>query len=974
MRQAIRAIRTAASVGLLALPGKDAVAQYIFFGWKIAEMQPNIANGGRANTISVNPGNNNQILVAAETGGLFRSTDRGVTWKHVDGLPEYGMSAVAYLPADTSIVIATVGEDTRVSNGGGIWRSVNGGVTWTQQPGPATPAGVTSRLSAYEISIAPDSGTIYVGTEYGVSVSRDRGATWSALNPYGAASHAVYSVLAQSASHVLAAGPWGIRRSINGGTNWVTPTTGAGGVWDLHALGGSPFANDQAYVVNGATDLYYTEDAGDNWTKITGAPAGGGSCGGIAFVKALGRTIIRPFPPGPLRTLTLYAGNRCWLSTLAAPAIPGTNHFNYSGTWSAVSIDHSDTRDLAFTTTLLFRQPLLLATDGGLHKTTDGGSTWTFSGGGHNGYNALQITEVKGQWITNLSRYDLYFGTQDNNLWTSKDVGSNWINTICCEGFFIELQHRVASAADSKTTFVACYSCSDWLADPLFTGLTLWPDATTPPAGNPKIVRKSFHVQGVDSTATFSSGLASTFNLGASWSQYGIFPETRRDLPKLSDPWFLPVLYQSVRTGWDAARGFEINQLVRIVKRFFGSGAIVTYPLMNNFGGLGINPTMFAWYQVFAVDPGNTRHLIAPDVVNEKMMESSDGGDNWTEIPNLTSQITGAGQFLFRRWIFPEASAISFSPDDPNVVAIGTSQAGLLVSGDRGATWYRVPGSERVTYTTSIEWRSASDAIISTYGRGLWRLRWGLLRPLPDFEHYCRIPCIIRPFPPLGDPIEHYAHAVLVFGGRIEGARVSNRILRELFVSPGSSVVFFSNTRKELDIKVTETNKAVGFAATRVPTVANRLLVGITLGERENLLGGAYAEKTLALYQPNEQEGNVDKEPTGRQASPTAGRPYIRLILPGGSAANTVPAGSVIRIAARDFPPASPVEIAVDDSVVEKLSTGAHGEFVVSIRAPLRVGMHSVTVRDPQTRRVIDGAMFIVKAEDTQKDRRDRSR
>ena len=65
---------------------------------------------------------------------------------------------------------------------------------------------------------------------------------------------------------------------------------------------------------------------------------------------------------------------------------------------------------------------------------------------------------------------------------------------------------------------------------------------------------------------------------------------------------------------------FDIQHLARIVKTSVSPTAIVYYPAMNNFGGLGINPTMFAWYSVFAVDPGNAYHLIAPDVVNEKMM------------------------------------------------------------------------------------------------------------------------------------------------------------------------------------------------------------------------------------------------------------------------------------------------------------------------------------------------------------------
>jgi len=969
MPHTIRSLFIAVTVTLTAAAVPTASAQGIFFGWKLSEFQPDIANGGRASTISVNPKNNDVILVASESGGLFRSTNRGVTWKHVDGLPEFGTSAVAFVPADTTVVIATVGEDTRVSNGGGIWRSTDAGLTWTQMPGPPAPAGVTTRLSAFEISIAPDSGTIYVGTQYGVSISHDRGATWTHVDPFGGGDRRVLSVLGQSGNHVLAAGTGGIRRSIDGGATWLLSTTGTGGanISDMHALGGSPFANDQAYIVNWNTELFFTEDAGDHWTKITLAPSGGGGCGGISFVKAIGRTTIQPFPPLLVRTVILYAGNRCGVSRLIAPPIAGTNRFNYGGAWTPLSLDHGDTRDLAFTSGK-FPQPLLLATDGGLHKTANGGLNWTFTGGGHSGYNALQITEVKGQWITGLTRYDLYFGTQDNNLFASGNMGGTWINPVCCEGFFIELQHRVAVAADSKTTFVTCGACIDLFSDPLFTGVAGWPDVTSPPVANPKFVRQALRVQGVDSTAAFARGFAATGNLGLTWSQYATFPEDRRDLPKLSNPWLLPVLYQSIRTGWDATRGFEIDHFARIVKRFFGAGAFVTYPLMNNFGGLGINPTMFAWYQVFGVDPGNTLHVIAPDIINEKMMETSDGGDNWTEIPNLTSQVTNGGQFLFRRWIFPQASAVSFSPDDPNVVAVGTWQAGLFISGNRGATWYKVPGSDAVTYITSVEWRTANDAVISTYGRGLWAVRWGLIRPLPYFERYCKLPCIILPFPPLGDPIEKFRHAVLVFDGRIQGARISSGMLRELFISPGSSVIFFSDSKKDMDVKVTETSRLVGFRGATAPRAPEaRLLVGLTLGERGNVLAAAFAEKPLSMYESNEREKNQDKEPSGRQASPAADRPYLQLTFPGGSAANTVAPGALLRISARNFPRGTSLEIALDSITVERMMAGDKGEFAVSIRAPRDFGLHSATVRDPATGKVIDGTNFIVKAEDTRR-------
>ena len=92
------------------------LAPAAFGGWSISEMQPDIAQGGRANSIAVHPLSSDTILVASDSGGLFRSTDRGVTWRHIEGLPEFRMRAVVYLPADPNIVIATTWRDFKSVN------------------------------------------------------------------------------------------------------------------------------------------------------------------------------------------------------------------------------------------------------------------------------------------------------------------------------------------------------------------------------------------------------------------------------------------------------------------------------------------------------------------------------------------------------------------------------------------------------------------------------------------------------------------------------------------------------------------------------------------------------------------------------------------------------------------------------------------------------------------------------------------
>jgi len=928
-------------------------AGYRFYGWQLSEFQPDILNGGRANTIAVHPTNNDIIIVASDSGGLFRSIDRGATWQHIDGLPNHLTQAVAFVPADPTILIATASQDYRTANGGGIWRSTDGGNSWTQI---SPPPGI-SRLNAFEISIAPDTGTIYVGTQYGLSISTDRGATWSHVDPQVGA---VLSVVAQRGGNVYAGGAIGVRHSGDGGMTWASPTSNTSiRVTDIHAFGRSPFSPDSAYVVDWNGSPWYTEDAGDHWTRIAAAPPPWNGCGGIAFVKAAGHTREHVLHPRFLLSITLYLGNRCQVFRLTTPWHSLTTGFDYSGVWTGLVIDHEDTRDLAFGSGGV---PLLLATDGGLHRTADGGANWTFVGGGRHGYNALQITEVKDQWITALPRHDLYFGTWDNNIWASTDDGATWRNPHRADTYFIEGQHRVAAAANSKITFVACQPCTGRIADPGLTNVAQWrAPASSPVFTGPKIVRESFHVQGVETGGGFSKGFAVTTDLGATWSQYASFPELRYAQPKLSDPSTLPVLYQAILTGSSPGTP-AIVHLARIVKNRRGTAGTVTYPAMNNFGGLGINPSHVTWEQVFDVDPMNTQHLIAPDIVNNKMMESPDGGDNWTEIPDLTSQVTEGGTFLFGDSLNSQASAVSFSADDPRLVAVGTWQNGLLVSGDRGATWSKVIDSERATHITSIEWKNATEAVISTYGRGLWRLTWQLLLALPEFNTICQFPCRIEPWNADAETAEKHTNAILVFDGVVQGAKIENRQLHELFVSPGSSVVFFSDSNA-IKVKVSETSKRIGFGNVAPTTVEKRDIRGLTLNGEGRVLGAVFTERPLKIYRPTATELNQDNEPVGRRESPTAGKPYIDL------PTRAAPLQSMT-LYGRSFSVSEVIEISIDDRRVQEASVTEKGRFTVRVLAPRDFGLHTVTARDAQTRKFIAGAMFLVVHQDRRAEKR----
>lgn len=948
--------------------------------WGLSEFQPNIPHGGRANTIAVHPIDNDIMFVASESGGIFKTTDRGATWKHIDAFKPYYTGAIAFVPSDPKIVIATAGEAfTTANEAGGIWRSTDSGATWTHVPNPAPPTGVTTRFGAGEISIAPDTGTIYVATTHGLSVSSTNGASWSTLSPFS--STGVSSVIAHTGNLIVAGNASGVRRSTDGGISWPTPATQPGAIVDMHAVGRAAVTPDTLYVVNAATELYFSENGAADWSRIASAPAGGAACGGIAFIKPI-------FSGGNSPQMTLYFGNRCGLTKLVAPKIAGTTRFDYSGAWSNAGMDHGDTRDLAFATSSV-PAPLLLATDGGLHRTADGGNNWTFTGGGAGGYNALQITEVKGQLIQDTGRYDLYFGTQDKDLRASGDMGTTWPALVCCEGFFLEMKKRVATASDSQVTFVACSGCGNYRSGALFGGVAGWPNPPGGVVGNPVILDTSLHIQGVGTQAGFTKGFAVTQAMGSSWTQYAEVPEDRYDIAKTSRthghlgvPGSLksrPVQYQSVRVGFDPVRMLDITHLVRLTKRPSSATATVYYPAMNSFGGFGINPTMFAWYQVFGVDPKDARHIIAPDIIHGKMMETWNGGNNWSEIPVLTALVTDGGRYLFHSplfasaSIFPHASAVSFYSQDPNMVAVGTHAAGIFISRDRGASWDKVPGSEIATVITALEWRPGSDLFVSTYGRGLWRVNGSL--HIPQLELLCEIVnCLIRYIDPLYDPDPtRFVRGIFVMEGRIAGVRLERARVIELFITPGSSIGYVGDASRAPKIRISETARRVGVLGMKRDPIELELeeqdLVGLALDERDHLFGTLYTEGMIpvsdrAPVPPEDAKEDLDDHVRSR--SPTEKKPYVSLGLDG---SRRIGPGERFAVSAVRLQRAARIEVLMDGKVVETAAIESDGTLSISIAAPMEFGLHTLTLRDAKTRKVIDGASFLVTHGDQKEER-----
>jgi hypothetical protein len=781
---------------------------------------PRVAQGGRALSISVTSTNDKRLVVATETGGLFRTYDGGKSWQHLGGLPNYKTRDVAHASLAPDTIIATTQAQYRKVNDGGIWRSTDGGGSWTQPPGSAPPPapGCMARPGAHGISHMPLSRTFYVGTDCGIAVSNDNGATWShvRLNPTSsdAAENRVRSLLVINRSSGVAAADGGL---------WFL---GAGGVWTKappvetsgqvpveHGFaspwwfGGSPVF----FHASGGQKLWLSTDSGANWSQVPAPSINNRE----AFVR-VGRSLT-----GDDSKFEVYYGDGAKLhrQTFSFPGPTGT------GTWNPTTLDHLDPSDIAFD--LDRRVPILLATDGGVHLTTDQGTTWTLTGGNYGGFVALQISEMAGQSVTGGSPHlDLYYGTQDNDIKGSGDSGHTWTGSVCCEGAFLRTEAIRADHDGARVTGFTCGPCFNFVTGPHLSGVHGWPNApdgnTSTPAGAPFLLSGDSYLQQVADTASMPPkfDFFRTTDAGGSWSKTFTLALQPKGATMVAGPPADPTIYQGVQEAGSLPNGGTRFGMMRA--RGIAGQAIVTDAgggVGGAVGGFGSLRTPIARYVVLGVDPSNPNRLIAPDVENGMMKVSADGGTLWYPLPQLTQAVTENGQYLFTVAELALASVIGWDPYDSCHILVGTMQNGIFRSTDGANTWKRIDGSKAVTSVSSFYFPPTGAVWVSTNGRGLWTL--SLARKTGGEAGQCRFP-VARPgeiledtvialdpatgsgspFKGMDDPaVCPTCSVVVVRNGWITDLQMSGEDIRELAIS-GGTIAQLDRSGKEIPLAV----------------------------------------------------------------------------------------------------------------------------------------------------------------------------
>ncbi len=686
--------------------------------------------GGRPQNLTVDPANASIVLASGEFGGLWKSTNAGGSWAHVDSLPLTAMDDVQYATSDANLVVAT-GQYDGVSStvNGEIYVSTDGGTTWTR----ANTATCGGSRSAHHIAISTGAVghlTVFVGTDCGLVKSTDSGTTWTDITPSGFSTQFNDVKVRGTAPNftVDTCGGSGFFRSTNGGTIW-TRNAGAflGGGAGNCRIATAP-GNANVVLVSSAStivapiglnegQLLESDNGGATFTNLNASNDGNGRAttvithagfDGLAnhFEVFFGDDTRMLHQTCDTNNLTKA------VPTTACVVGNGANGGSFSVYDNSIAAVHNgpDVSDLAFGTNGC---PFLESGDGGVFKTANGCAASPTFTQANVGLHALQVTGEAGS--SYAGHTDLYFTTQDNGIWNTGDGGTTWkAGGPDAYGVFAD-----QNGPPSQVLYKEC--CFSTAGGPIFAKLftnneamTAQANLTAPPGILPafgNILGAQFGNQryALITPATVA-GVTTwrvyvTTNNGTAWTEMGA------DLPAGSNP------TQIVASGPSATPTFYIlDQSAGTVTKL--SGALNGTAVSTNVSGTLLAPGLIA------VNPTNPLLLYARDDSAGAMMKSTNGGGTWTQDTALTNLVTANGTYAITG-----VTAIALDGAS-NKVLVGTVDEGVFASGDKGVTWALLNGSVAIQRSVGFFFDAKTGkAYAGSNGRGEWEIDFPVAVP-----------------------------------------------------------------------------------------------------------------------------------------------------------------------------------------------------------------------------------------------------
>lgn len=204
--------------------------------------------GGRTRALAIDKTNPDILLAGAATGGIWRSTNGGITWYHTDmsAVPTANITSIVQDPRSGKQQnwYASTGELYGGSlpgaffSGSGVYKSTNGGHTWVKSGnvsvGLGGVSGAWSVVHRLAINTSIDTADVLFAANFdGIYRSLNAGLTWSKIKGgTGRTGYSYFTDVAITPSGVIYATfsgtgtQQGVWRSTNNGATWtnITPS------------------------------------------------------------------------------------------------------------------------------------------------------------------------------------------------------------------------------------------------------------------------------------------------------------------------------------------------------------------------------------------------------------------------------------------------------------------------------------------------------------------------------------------------------------------------------------------------------------------------------------------------------------------------------------------------------------------------------------------------------------------------------
>lgn len=691
-------------------PSNDRLNAATFQGLELRGIGPALVTG-RIADFTVDPKNPNIYYAATAAGGVWKSTNRGISWTATfEHGGSFNLCCIVVDPKDSNIVWLGTGENSNPRSsmiGDGLYKSTDAGMTW------ARVALATSEHIGNIVIDPRDSNVVYVaaqgplwssGGERGVYKTTDGGKTWKGVltaSPDTGANevvidpanpNTVYAAMWQRRRGVgqfVGGGPEsGIYKSTNAGQTWTKLATGLpkGDMGRINLAVDAKVKPTRVYAMIDALanerGFYRSDDQGGNWARI-GKRAAGAGRGGVTPVvndevaqsernddeqddaQASGDWYMNADPGyyneffvDPIRPDTIYA-----MSTNLERSTDGGK------TWgvfplNGVHVDHHviwpDPSD---------RNHFVLGNDGGLWESYDEGKTWRH-------FTNLPISQFYRVAVDNmLPFYNVCGGTQDNGSMcgpsrTVNSVGirtSDWYVTGGGDGFTSR-----SDTDDPNFTYASSQNGAVTRVD-LRTGQSR---SIRPTPANTKALDGSPIATGA---AGGGRGGGGGFpNERANWdAPYIVSPHNAKSLL-----WATNYLYRTEDRGdtWtrispDLTRQLDANEVAIMGKQW------------NPATTVGFNRATTALSNIVSIDESPAMAgLIYAGTDDGLLQVTEDGGKNWRK----TEDFPGVPKYTY-------VSDIMASPKDANVVYVtlnnwqrGDYKPYVAKSTDRGRTFTSV--------------------------------------------------------------------------------------------------------------------------------------------------------------------------------------------------------------------------------------------------------------------------------------------